>query len=188
MKEPHPFRHVSVVNGPGAHGKDQFIAYVLEVAASLGIAGHNFSSIDPCRLWSQRRYGFEPTDKSDEARRALIALKRDWERRVPQGPNRYLLRQVMQVESGFVFLHVRELPNILTLQRMGKRQGVAIETVHVLRPGHTIPDNPSDRGTLGPPDNQFPYDLFIENAGSLDDLRQIAARYVADRIPSVARL
>lgn len=188
MKETHPFRHVSIVNGPGAHGKDQFITYVLDEAHSRGIAGYNFSSIDPCRLWSQRRYGFEPTDKSDEARMALIALKKDWERRVPQGPNRYLLRQVAQVESGFVFLHVREPHNIRALQKMGKQQGVAIETVHVLRPGHSIPDNPTDRGTLGPSHNPFPYDLFIDNAGSLEDLRHIAVRYVADRIPSIHRL
>lgn len=187
-KELTTFRHVSLVNGPGAHGKDQFIKYVLEFAASKGIAGHNFSSIDPCRLWSQRRYGFDPSDKSDPARRALVALKQAWMKRVNQGPNRYLLRMVESVDDGFVFLHVREPESIRALQKMGRQRGIAIETVHVIRPHFPIPDNPIDEGTLGPADNPFPYDLFIKNAGTLAQLESVAHRYAIDRIPRLRRL
>ena len=111
-------------------------------------------------------------------------MKQDWLRREPDGPHEYLLDACRGVKNGFVFLHVREPEGITRLLQLGKQRGVAIETIHVMRPGYPIPDNPIDSGTLG----FQPYDLYVENNAGLNELRTQAQQYVLQRIPTASRL
>ncbi len=172
--------YIYVVNGPGAHGKDQFITYAIRYARNLNIDGYNFSCVDPCRIWSYERYGFETTDKSEQARIAIKQLKSEWEARDPNGPNKYLLEKVMSVQSGFVFVHIREIHNIQKFISMAHNQGISVKTLHIFRPNHPIPNNPIDSGTLGTFENPFTYDLHILNDGTLDHLNEKAERFIED--------
>lgn len=178
-------RFVYVVNGPGHHGKDTFISFVLERAGQMNFPGYNFSSIDPCRVWVHEKHGVHPEDKSEEARKLLVAEKQAWMGRDPEGPNRYLLEQVTRVQCGVVFLHIREPEQIAALQQMAllpENGGIRIKTGHVIRPGKPIPENPIDQGTLGPESNPFQYDFYIENDRTEVELRESAYSWADEHI------
>lgn len=178
-------RHVCVINGPGAHGKDTFVAHALIRAGQLELPGYNFSSIDPCRRRVYDKYGILPTDKSEVARRALVEEKQCWLAEDPDGPNKYLLDSARSIQEGLVFFHIREpeqIAGLLDMAQLAEYGRIAIETMHVIRPGHPIPNNPIDQGTLGPENNPFPYDVFYENDGSEEDLQADAYRWTEGRV------
>ncbi len=181
MQSAEQFHEAWVINGPGESGKDEFVASATGVAERYGIRTHNFSSIDPARN-ALRAQGIDPSIKTDEVRRMLVAFKQEWMRRKPDGPNLYLLGCVRKARNGLIFIHIREPDQIARLVEMGEKRGIPIQTMHVIRPGHPIPDNPIDQGTLGPPGNRYPYTEFHENVGTLEDLHREAERFVQTRL------
>lgn len=159
-------RRIFIINGPGGHGKDEFIRMVAEVYGEKNV--HNISSVDQVKE-AARILGWEG-GKSDDDRRLLIALKQA-SVRYDDGPTRYLEQRLMAIEEGIAFLHIREESEI---EKIEARVG-GIMRIHIFRPDSDIPQNEIDTLT-----EEMEYDIEILNDGNLDDLREKARAFVRD--------
>lgn len=168
-------KKVIVINGSGGSGKDLFVELVTKNL--FGNTVFNFSSIDPIKkiLITQ---GWDGVDKSDAWRLKMVNLKKELIEK-DDTPTRYLLDKINSVQTGIIFVHIREPEEIEKL----KLRIPSAYTLHVNRSQSQIPKNVVDQGTAN-----YKYDQFLENSGETEDsLNDLAKEFIVQIIPYIHR-
>lgn len=160
-------KKVIIINGPAGVGKDEFINQVRNAGEALQLPVFSFSSVDRVKE-AAIALGWDGI-KTPETRQLLQDLKQISIQRLNDGPTRYLLEQIANVEHGLIFLHIREP------QEIEKIMHFLPETLrmHVDRPGIERLVNGADDVTR---DTQ--YDFELNNDGTLEDLYLMAVEFV----------
>lgn len=183
---------VIIINGCGGCGKDTFESMVQDELYHLDsfIDQFHVSTIDPIREIDQAlaTINGEPYSKDKNLhRKAMAQLKRVWDENYG-GSFKYLQRILNVYDSSHssdgkravVFVHVREPENIEKIyfsHRLGSLTDTNDEwdVTSVLIYGRTKPDdfdNSADRSV-----ENFMYETYINNSGSLEELRKRAKAY-----------
>lgn len=158
---------VVIINGPGGSGKDTFIEICRELLAPRQIPVHSFSAVDQVKEWA-KVMGWDGA--KDEAGRKLLYDIKMASARYNNGPTKYLLKSVKGIETGLIFLHIREPQEIAKLAA----QLPQVLKLHIMREGAAVLANGADNVTL-----ESSYDYYIDNNGTLDDLQFRAQQFLS---------
>lgn len=166
--------HIIVINGPPRAGKDIFVGFCLGEFAQRGIIGTCVSSVDRVKQ-AARLLGWDG-EKTSTGRQFLSDLK-DLSTRIYDGPMRYMQSMIEESDgAGVMFFMIREPEEIGNFVA----EYPDAVTVLVSSPGaDTTPDNHADRNVL-----DYQYNWYIDNYGTLGDLRGTARSFVASVVAS----
>lgn len=156
-----------IVNGPARAGKDTFVTYCLaEFARQHGMVGFNCSSVDQVKS-AARLLGWDG-EKDARGRQFLSDLK-DLSTRIYNGPMKYMNDVIKESCADVGFFHIREPEEIARF--VAEHDAI---TVHVSSNRAEAHDNHADGRT-----GQYVYRYYIDNHGTLNDLRWAAKQFVA---------
>lgn len=155
-----------IINGKPQSGKDETVLLFNSILANnFGVHDKtlNLSSIDKVRE-ALTILGWDGK-KDSRSRNALSALK-DFSTEYNDGPYNYIVNSVLESNVPYIFAHIREPEEIKKLVESEKLKHISIKTIGVLRDIEVHQDNHADNNT-----NNYDYDIYIENYGTISDLR-----------------
>ncbi len=160
-------KKIIIINGTGGSGKDTFVSYCGEFAKVL-----NVSAVDKVKEAARILVGWNG-EKDDISRKLLVDLK-DLSVRYNDAPTKYIKSRADEFQNSdyeIMFVHIREASEIKKSQEL-----LGAKTLLVTNPRvPLITSNDSD-GKV----NEYNYDYYISNDGSLDDLKAKAAGFVKE--------
>ena len=166
---------VIVINGMGTSGKDTFIDLFAEVCKERGnYSVFRFSSVDKVKEYAYLM-GWDGM-KDNKGRRFLSDIK-DALTLYSDAPYRYMEEQVNDIKdsftkdtNAFVFFHVREP---IEIKKMVDRLNAT--TLFIGRPS-IVSDSFTNHADKDVED--YPYDYFVLNDGTLLDLKEKAVIFL----------
>ena len=165
-----------IINGAGGVGKDQFIKFVIDELGEKYI--YNISTVDVVKTIA-RIIGWRGK-KTPQDRKYLSDLK-DMMTYWSDAPFNSVVNltelqveewKEFQIRDAAVFIHCRE-PN--EIDRLVKRLGA--ETILIIRDTDEIYINHADNEVFN-----YNYDFIIDNNGTLEELKDLAATFVKRQI------
>lgn len=160
-------KNIIIINGTGGAGKDTFVGYCSEVGKVL-----NISTVDRVKEAAKILVGWNG-EKDEVSRKLLVDLKRlsiDYN----DAPTKYVMEMAEKFknsEDNLMFIHIREIQEIEKTKQLLNAKTLLITNPRV----KLITSNDSD-GKV----NEYKYDYYIENDGTLEDLRQKAIKFTEE--------
>ena len=160
-------KNIIIINGTGGAGKDTFVSFCSEVTGVL-----NVSTVDKVKEAAKVLVGWNG-EKDEISRKLLVDLKQlsvDYN----DAPTKYICSMAEDFENSdnnLMFVHIREASEIEKAKKLLNAKTLLITNPRV----KLITSNDSD-GKV----NEYNYDYYIVNDGSLDDLKDKASKFVEE--------
>ena len=161
-------KKIIVINGSGGVGKDTFVEFCGEFANVKHI-----SSVDNVKEAAQI-LGNWNGEKDDKSRKLLVDLKQlsiDYN----DYPMLYIKQEAEKFreneEQKMMFVHIREISEIKKVKDLLNAKTLLITSTRVPK----ITTNQSDANV-----EQYEYDYYISNDGTLEELKEIAKQFVME--------
>ena len=161
-------KKIIIINGCGGVGKDTFVEFCKEF-----VNVKNISSVDKVKEAAKVLVGWSG-EKSEKARKFLSDLKQ-----MSIDYNNYPLVYIQEQSEKFLhnetekvmFIHIREIEEIEKVKNAIGAKTLLITNNRVEK----INTNKSDANV-----DNFQYDFYIENNGTLDELREKAKKFIME--------
>lgn len=160
---------IIVVNGVGGSGKDTFENFFMGVADLMGDACSKYSMVS--KVKEIATYAGWDGGKTDKDRKFLSDLKfalTEWGD-IPRKSVKEIIEKAQNNSYCYIFIDAREPDDIDWLKETFPNQ---VTTILIDRGIERKYGNPADDGVF-----DYNYDLYINNNGTLDDLRASAETY-----------
>jgi len=160
-------KSIIIINGTGGAGKDTFVSFCSEVTGVL-----NVSTVDKVKEAAKILVGWNG-EKDEVSRKLLVDLKQlsvDYN----DAPTKYICSMAEEFknsENNLMFVHIREAVEIEKAKKLLNAKTLLITNPRV----KLITSNDSD-GKV----NEYNYDYYIVNDGTLDDLKEKASKFVEE--------
>ena len=160
-------KSIIIINGTGGAGKDTFVSFCSEVTGVL-----NVSTVDKVKEAAKVLVGWNG-EKDEISRKLLVDLKQlsvDYN----DAPTKYICSMAEDFENSdnnLMFVHIREAREIEKAKKLLNAKTLLITNPRV----KLITSNDSD-GKV----NEYNYDYYIVNDGTLDDLKNKASKFVEE--------
>lgn len=158
-------KEVIIINGTGGSGKDTFVEFCSEFEKVT-----NISSVDRVKEAAKILVGWNG-EKDEVSRKLLVDLKQ-LSIEYNDSPTKYIqerYEEFLKNDSRFLFIHIREIEEIEKIKNL-----LNAKTMLVVNPRVAlITSNNSDANVY-----KYNYDYTINNAGTLEELKQIAKEFV----------
>ena len=160
-------KSIIIINGTGGAGKDTFVSFCSEVTGVL-----NVSTVDKVKEAAKILVGWNG-EKDEVSRKLLVDLKQlsvDYN----DAPTKYICSMAEEFKNSknnLMFVHIREAVEIEKAKKLLNAKTLLITNPRV----KLITSNDSD-GKV----NEYNYDYYIVNDGTLDDLKEKAAKFVEE--------
>lgn len=160
-------KNIVIINGTGGAGKDTFVSFCSEVT---GV--RNISAVDKVKEAAKALVGWNG-EKDEVARKLLVDLKR-LSVEYNDAPTKYIAsvaEEFKKSDNKILFVHIREAEEIEKAKKITNAKTLLISNPRV----KLITSNDSD-GKV----NEYKYDYYIVNDGTLEDLKQKAIKFVEE--------
>ena len=160
-------KNIIIINGTGGAGKDTFVSFCSEAEKVL-----NISTVDKVKEAAKILVGWNG-EKDEVSRKLLVDLKRlsiDYN----DAPTKYVMQMAEKFKNSndnLMFIHIREIDEIKKTKKLLNAKTLLITNPRV----NLIVSNNSD-GKV----NEYEYDYYIENDGTLDDLKNKAIEFTKE--------
>ena len=160
-------KSIIIINGTGGAGKDTFVSFCSEVTGVL-----NVSTVDKVKEAAKVLVGWNG-EKDEISRKLLVDLKQlsvDYN----DAPTKYICSMAEDFENSdnnLMFVHIREAREIEKAKKLLNAKTLLITNPRV----KLITSNDSD-GKV----NEYNYDYYIVNDGTLDDLKDKASKFIEE--------
>lgn len=160
-------KSIIIINGTGGAGKDTFVTFCSEVTGVL-----NVSTVDKVKEAAKVLVGWNG-EKDEISRKLLVDLKQlsvDYN----DAPTKYICSMAEDFENSdntLMFVHIREASEIEKAKKLLNAKTLLITNPRV----KLITSNDSD-GKV----NEYNYDYYIVNDGTLDDLKDKASKFIEE--------
>ena len=160
-------KSIIIINGTGGAGKDTFVSFCSEVTGVL-----NVSTVDKVKEAAKVLVGWNG-EKDEVSRKLLVDLKKlsvDYN----DAPTKYICSMAEEFknsDNNLMFVHIREAVEIEKAKKLLNAKTLLITNPRV----KLITSNDSD-GKV----NEYNYDYYIVNDGTLEDLKNTAAKFVGE--------
>ena len=157
-------KNIVIINGTGGAGKDTFVSFCSEVTGVL-----NVSTVDKVKEAAKILVGWNG-EKDEVSRKLLVDLKQlsvDYN----DAPTKYICSMAENFrnsDNNLMFVHIREAVEIEKAKKLLNAKTLLITNPRV----KLITSNDSD-GKV----NEYNYDYYIVNDGTLEDLKNTAAKF-----------
>lgn len=159
-------KRIVIINGSGGVGKDTFV----ELCGKF-VEVKNISSVDKVKEAARILVNWNG-EKDDKTRKLLVDLKQ-----LSIDYNDYPMTYIKQEADSFfgnekqkiMFIHIREISEIEKIKKMLQARTLLITSSRVEK----IVTNNSDANV-----EQYEYDTYISNDGTLDELKEKAKQFV----------
>ena len=158
-------KKIIIINGTGGSGKDTFVSFCAEFAKVF-----NISTVDKVKEAAKILVGWNG-EKDEIARKLLVDLKQ-LSIAYNDAPTKYIVDMAQQFqtsENNIMFVHIREAQEIDKAKQLLNAKTLLITNPRV----KLITSNDSD-GKV----NEYQYDYYISNDGTLEDLKEKAKQFV----------
>ena len=160
-------KNIVIINGTGGAGKDTFVSFCAEVTNVL-----NVSTVDKVKEAAKILVGWNG-EKDEVSRKLLVDLKQ-LSIAYNDAPTKYISKMAEKFQlsdDNLMFVHIREAEEIEKAKKMLNAKTLLITNPRV----KLITSNDSD-GKV----NEYQYDYYIINDGTLEDLRNKAVKFVEE--------
>ena len=160
-------KSIIIINGTGGAGKDTFVSYCSEVTGVL-----NVSTVDKVKEAAKVLVGWNG-EKDEVSRKLLVDLKQ-LSIVYNDAPTKYICSMAEDFENSdnnLMFVHIREASEIEKAKKLLNAKTLLITNPRV----KLITSNDSD-GKV----NEYNYDYYIVNDGTLDDLKDKASKFIEE--------
>ena len=160
-------KNIIIINGTGGAGKDTFVSFCAEVEKVL-----NISTVDKVKEAAAILVGWNG-EKDEVSRKLLVDLKQ-LSIAYNDAPTKYICdmaEKFKQSDDKLMFVHIREAEEIEKAKKLLNARTLLITNPRV----QLITSNNSD-GKV----NEYKYDYYIQNDGTLDDLKEKAKKFVEE--------
>lgn len=160
-------KNIVIINGTGGAGKDTFVSFCSEVTGVL-----NVSTVDKVKEAAKVLVGWNG-EKDEVSRKLLVDLKQ-LSIVYNDAPTKYICsmaEEFKKSDNNLMFVHIREADEIEKAKKLLNAKTLLISNPRV----KLITSNDSD-GKV----NEYNYDYYIENDGTLDDLKDKAVKFVEE--------
>ena len=160
-------KNIVIINGTGGAGKDTFVSFCSEITRVL-----NVSAVDKVKEAAQILVGWNG-EKDEVSRKLLVDLKQlsvDYN----DAPTKYIVSKSEEFKNSddeLMFVHIREAKDIDKSKELLNAKTLLITNPRV----KLITSNDSD-GKV----NEYEYDYYIVNDGTLEDLKNKAVKFVEE--------
>ena len=160
-------KNIVIINGTGGAGKDTFVSFCSEITRVL-----NVSAVDKVKEAAQILVGWNG-EKDEVSRKLLVDLKQlsvDYN----DAPTKYIVSKSEEFKNSddeLMFVHIREAKEIDKSKELLNAKTLLITNPRV----KLITSNDSD-GKV----NEYEYDYYIVNDGTLEDLKNKAVKFVEE--------
>ena len=160
-------KSIIIINGTGGAGKDTFVSFCSEITGVL-----NVSAVDKVKEAAKILVGWNG-EKDEVSRKLLVDLKQlsvDYN----DAPTKYICSMAEEFknsDNNLMFVHIREAVEIEKAKKLLNAKTLLITNPRV----KLITSNDSD-GKV----NEYNYDYYIVNDGTLDDLKNKASKFVEE--------
>lgn len=161
-------KKIFVINGVARSGKDTFVDIVSNRVYSV----KNISTVTDIKEIATKHFGYCESRKNDRDRKFLSDLKEltSWY------CDFSFAKTVDSIEKScnkIFFIHCREPRNIDRFKNyFTDKEKYSFKTIMITRNTVNTPNNMSDNGV-----NDYVYDYYIENNGSLDEYEEKVAKF-----------
>ena len=158
---------IIIINGTGGAGKDTFVNFCSEITGVL-----NVSTVDKVKEAAKILVGWNG-EKDEVSRKLLVDLKQlsvDYN----DAPTKYICEMAEKFRESndqLMFAHIREAVEIEKSKNLLNAKTLLITNPRV----NLITSNNSD-GKV----NEYNYDYYIENDGTLEDLKEKAKKFIEE--------
>lgn len=160
-------KKIIIINGTGGSGKDTFVSFCSEYVKVL-----NVSSVDKVKEAAKILVGWNG-EKNEDSRKLLSDLKK-LSVIYNDAPTQYIKSMAEKFhvsDDDLMFAHIREVDEIEKIKKLLDAKTLLITNPRV----QIITSNDSD-GKI----NEYKYDYYILNDGTLDDLRLKAEQFIKE--------
>ena len=160
-------KSIVIINGTGGAGKDTFVSFCSEVTGVL-----NVSTVDKVKEAAKVLVGWNG-EKDEVSRKLLVDLKQ-LSIVYNDAPTKYICsmaEKFKKSDNNLMFVHIREADEIEKAKKLLNAKTLLISNPRV----KLITSNDSD-GKV----NEYNYDYYIENDGTLDDLKDKASKFIEE--------
>ena len=158
-------KRIIIINGTGGAGKDTFVSFCSEIEKVL-----NISTVDKVKEAAAILVGWNG-EKDEVSRKLLVDLKQ-LSIAYNDAPTKYICNMAEKFKDSqdkIMFVHIREAEEIEKARNLLNAKTLLITNPRV----KLITSNDSD-GKV----NEYEYDYYIENDGTLEDLKNKASEFV----------
>ena len=158
-------KKIIIINGTGGAGKDTFVSFCSEIEKVL-----NISTVDKVKEAAAILVGWNG-EKDEVSRKLLVDLKQ-LSIAYNDAPTKYICSMSEKFkgsDDNIMFIHIREAEEIEKAKKLLNAKTLLITNPRV----QLITSNDSD-GKV----NEYKYDYYIENDGTLEDLKEKAKNFV----------
>ena len=160
-------KSIVIINGTGGAGKDTFVTFCSEITGVL-----NVSAVDKVKEAAKVLVGWNG-EKDEVSRKLLVDLKQ-LSIVYNDAPTKYICSMAEEFkssENNLMFVHIREADEIEKAKKLLNAKTLLITNPRV----KLITSNDSD-GKV----NEYNYDYYIVNDGTLDDLKDKASKFIEE--------
>lgn len=160
-------KEIVIINGTGGAGKDTFVSFCAEATKVL-----NVSTVDKVKEAAKILVGWNG-EKDELSRKLLVDLKQ-LSIAYNDAPTKYIMEMADKFKDSdekVMFIHIREPEEIEKTKQLLNAKTLLITNPRV----KLITSNDAD-GRV----NDFQYDYYITNDGTLEDLKNKAMAFVKE--------
>jgi len=160
-------KRIIIINGTGGAGKDTFVSFCSEIEKVL-----NVSTVDKVKEAAKILVGWNG-EKDEISRKLLVDLKQ-LSIAYNDAPTKYIVKMSEEFKNSddkIMFVHIREAEEIEKAKKLLNAKTLLITNPRV----KLIVSNDSD-GKV----NEYKYDYYIENDGTLEDLKEKAKKFIEE--------
>lgn len=151
-----------IINGYPGSGKTTFA----ELCGKFGLVEDLYTSTPAKKALYSLGWDGTKTPESRNLLADMMNLSYTW-----NGPITYIGDEFAKSAADIVFIHCREPENIRKLENELYMWNPI--TLFINRPVHEAPTNENDANV-----EKYPYDLIIDNTGTLEELEEEAGKFV----------
>lgn len=158
-------KEIIIINGSGGVGKDTFVEFCQEYCKVK-----NISSVDKVKEAARVLTGWDGT-KDEKSRKLLVDLKQ-LGIEYNDAPFKYIVNsanEFKKTDKELMFVHIREISEIEKVKKATNAKTLLVTNKNV----ELITSNESDKNVMN-----YQYDFYIKNDGTLEELNNIAERFV----------
>lgn len=158
-------KKIIIINGTGGSGKDTFVSFCKEEKNVL-----NISAVDKVKEAAQILVGWN--GEKDDATRKLLSDLKKLSIEYNDYPTKYIKSMAdkfLESDDELMFIHIREIEEIEKTKKLLNAKTLLLTNPRV----ELITTNVSDANV-----NEYNYDYYILNDGSLEDLKNKAKEFI----------